>query len=126
LAEVDVEAHSEIGRCRMSSNCRQTVCYKGRIKQSIEFIAAKSLTLRHQLGSSTTISPVCKLDHSKLTHFMNSFQTESRLLIILEYCRGGNLLKPLGREIPFLETFITSLVMISLIFFLIFSKFNFD
>jgi hypothetical protein len=74
MTEVDVEVYSENSRDRISSSQQQNVCHQVRLKQSIEFVAVNSLDLHRQLESSTTINLM-----RKLVHFVNWFQTESRL-----------------------------------------------
>lgn len=106
MGDFNVELYTEIGTGRQSTFYQPTVTYKGRLKQSIEFVAAKSVDNMRSDEIFHAVEIMHKLDHENIIHFINWYQTESKLFIILEFCPGGSLLELLDRDVCLPESVI--------------------
>jgi len=102
----NVELYGEIGTGRDSDTFQKTVTYKGRVKESIEFIAAKTMDIQKLDYITHGLEIQHNLDHENIVKFVNWFQTESKLYVIVEYCPGGTLSELLNRDLCLPESVI--------------------
>lgn len=78
--------YEEIGKGRYS------VVYKGRKKQTIDYVAVKSVDKSHKQKVFNEVKILSLLDHPNTMKFYNWYETNNHYWIILEYCSGGDLL----------------------------------
>ena len=102
----NVEFYSEIGNGRESPKYQTTTTFKGRLKGTIEFVAAKTVDKIRIEEITHGLEIQNQLEHENITRFINWFQSDSKLVIILEYCPGGTLLDLLQRDVYLPESVI--------------------
>ena len=90
--------YGEIGRGRKSPAYAQTVCSKGRMDGTIEYVVIKKVDMRRYSEVERDVKIRHKLKHSKIVQFIQWFQTETFLCLLLEYCPEGTLLELLERD----------------------------
>ena len=90
--------YSEIGRGRKNPGYIQTVCSKGRMDGTIEYVVIKKVDMRRYSEVERDIKIRHKLRHNKIVQFIQWFQTETFLCLLLEYCPEGTLLELLERD----------------------------
>lgn len=102
----DVELYKEIGTGREYANFQTTVTYKGRLKNTIDFVAAKAIDKNRIEEQTHGLEIQYQLQHENITKFYKWYQNDSKLFVVLEYCPGGTLLELLERDVYLPETVI--------------------
>ncbi|EAY10691.1 CAMK family protein kinase [Trichomonas vaginalis G3] len=102
----NVEFYKEIGNGREYAQYQTTVTYKGRINNTIEFVAAKVVDKNRIEEQTHGLEIQHQLQHENITKFYNWSQNDSKLFVFLEYCPGGTLLELLERDVYLPETVI--------------------
>ena len=104
---LDVELYGKLGTGRTHPHpCTPTTTYKGRIKNSIDFIAAKSIDLNRKEEVYNYFNSISILHHPNIVKFFGWYQTDHHFWFILEYCPGGTLLELLEQDIRLPESII--------------------
>jgi serine/threonine-protein kinase ULK4 len=106
MAEFNVVLYTEIGFGRRSPSHQQTVVHKGRLHNSVEFVAAKAIDNQRQEETFRAVEILHKFDHDNIVRFVNWYQTSTKIFVITEYCPGGTLLELLERDVCLPETVI--------------------
>jgi serine/threonine-protein kinase ULK4 len=106
MTEFNVVLYTEIGLGRRSPSHQQTVVHKGRLHNSVEFVAAKAIDNQRQDETFRAVEILHKLDHDNIVRFVNWYQTSTKIFLITEYCPGGTLLELLERDVCLPETVI--------------------
>ena len=106
--QLDIEVYGKIGTGRPSLNgeYQPTVTYKGRLKQSIEFVAAKSVDIRRKEEAYNLFNFMKFNSHPHIVQFYGWYQTDHHFWFIIEYCPGGTLLELLEQDIRLPEPII--------------------
>ena len=104
--EFNVQLYDAIGSGRESPNYSQTIVSKGRIKESIDFVASKSVDILRQDEVYHSVQIMGKFNHDNIVKFINWYVTNTKLYVILEYCPGGTLLDLLERDVCLPESVI--------------------
>ena len=102
----NVEFYSEIGSGRENPKYQTTTTFKGRLKDTIEFVAAKTVDKIRIQEITHGLEIQNQLEHENITGFINWFQSDSKLVIIFEYAPGGTLLELLERDVYLPESVI--------------------
>ena len=88
----DIKIYSEIGRGAFS------VVYKGRLKQSITFVALKSVERAAEPKVQREVRAMYGLAHANVLRFHAWYRTANHLWTVSEYCAGGDLRKLLSQD----------------------------
>ena len=106
--ELDIQFYGKIGTGRSSPNgeYQPTIAYKGRLKQTIEFVAAKSVDIRRKEEAYNLFNFIKTNSHPHIVKFYDWYQTDHHFYFILEYCPGGTLLELLEQDIRLPEPII--------------------
>lgn len=84
--------YEEIGRGHGS------IVYKGREKQTIKYVAIKSVDKSLKARVLNEVSVMYTLDHPNILKFLNWYETTNHIWLIVEYCTGGDLLRLLRQD----------------------------
>lgn len=104
--EFNVQIYNESVKGRESPNYSQTIVSKGRIKESIDFVATKSVDIMRKDEYYRAVKIMSKFKHDNIVQFFNWFVSNTRLFLILEYCPGGTLLDLLERDVCLPESIV--------------------
>lgn len=106
--QLDIQFYGKIGTGRPSPNgeYQPTITYKGRFKQTIEFVAAKSVDIRRKEEAYNLFNFIKSNSHPHIVKFYDWYQTDHHLYFILEYCPGGTLLELLEQDVRLPEPII--------------------
>ena len=90
------DRYDEIGQGRHS------VVYKGRKKQTIKYVAIKSVEKDQREKITREVRILSRIKHPNCLHFFNWYETRNHIWLVLEYCTGGDLLRVLkdDRHLP--------------------------
>ena len=88
----DIKIYSEIGRGAFS------VVYKGRLKQSITFVALKSVERAAEPKVQREVRAMYGLAHANVLRFHAWYRTANHLWVVSEYCAGGDLRRLLSQD----------------------------
>mmetsp|Transcript_28073 Transcript_28073/g.97140 ORF Transcript_28073/g.97140 Transcript_28073/m.97140 type:complete len:1517 (-) Transcript_28073:39-4589(-) len=88
----DYHIYDEIGRGKHS------VVYKGRKKQTIEYVAVKSVDKALMAKVQNEVYMLHEFSHDNTLKFYNWYATARHVWLILEYCTGGDLLALLNQD----------------------------
>ncbi|OHT16915.1 CAMK family protein kinase [Tritrichomonas foetus] len=102
----EVEIYNEIGSGRNGLTYQPTTVYKGRLRNSIEFVAVKCIDIQRLAEVTSSFNLAKKLNHDNIVKVMGLVQDSSRLQLIVEYCPGGTLLDLLERDVSLPESVI--------------------
>jgi serine/threonine-protein kinase ULK4 len=92
------ETYSQIGKGQESEKYQCTLVHKGRIKNTIEFIAIKTIDCARD-GEVANYEKIARLvDHNNIVRFRLCGKTSHHYQLWLEYCPGGTLLELLERD----------------------------
>ncbi|KAH0792693.1 CAMK family protein kinase [Histomonas meleagridis] len=97
-SSLNIELYGQIGIGRKDQPYQPTVTYKGRIKQTIEFVAAKSIDIKRKDEVFNYAEIVKPLEHPNVVKFHHWYQTGHHFWIIQELCPGGTLLELLDQD----------------------------
>lgn len=86
------QIYDEIGRGKYS------VVYKGRLKNSIEYVAVKSVDKVHKAKVVNEVNILYGLDHPNVLKFYDWYETNNHYWLTLEFCTGGDLLNLLLKD----------------------------
>lgn len=100
------ELYGQIGSGRPSQSYKETKTYKGRIKQTIEFVAAKSIDIQRKDEVYNYVDIIGSLKHPFIIKFYSWYQTKHHFWLIFEYCPGGTLLELLEQDVRLPEPII--------------------
>lgn len=95
---LNVELYGLIGSGRPSQSYQPTVVYKGRMKKTIEFVAAKSIDNQRKDEVYNYAEVIESITHPNIVKFYHWYQTDHHFWTILEYCPGGTLLELLEQD----------------------------
>ena len=72
---------------------RGTVVYKGRRRQTIQYVAIKKVEKAPQLQQKVLkqVENICRLNHPNCLRFDTWYETRNHIWLILEYCTGSSL-----------------------------------
>ena len=103
---LNAELYGQIGMGRSNKNYQATVTYKGRLKKTIEFVAAKSVDIQRKDEVYNFADILTQLNHPFIVKFHHWYQTQHHFWLILEYCPGGTLLELLEQDVRLPEPII--------------------
>ncbi|OHT06441.1 AGC family protein kinase [Tritrichomonas foetus] len=103
---LNAELYGQIGTGRASKNYQATVTYKGRLKNTIEFVAAKSIDIQRKDEVYNCADIILQLNHPFIVKFHHWYQTQHHFWLIIEYCPGGTLLELLEQDVRLPEPII--------------------
>lgn len=105
---IDVETYGKIGMGRPSpgGEYQPTIVYKCRIKNSINFIAAKSIDIKRQDDAYNLFNFLKNKNHPHIIKFYDWYQTGNHFWFNIEYCPGGTLLDLLEQDVRLPESII--------------------
>ncbi|KAK8837680.1 hypothetical protein M9Y10_036215 [Tritrichomonas musculus] len=103
---LNAELYGQIGTGRSSSIYQATVTYKGRLKKTIQFVAAKSVDIQRKDEVYNFVDITASLNHPFIVKFFHWYQTNHHFWLIVEYCPGGTLLDLLDQDIRLPEPII--------------------
>lgn len=106
MEECNVQIYSEIGKGRPSAYFQPTIVYKARLKNSLEFAAAKCCDIARMEEIKNAVGIIHNIKHQNIVEFYSWFQAENKLYEILEYCPGGSLTDLLERDVRLPENII--------------------
>ncbi|KAH0791143.1 CAMK family protein kinase [Histomonas meleagridis] len=98
MGDFNVELYNEIGTGRQSPFYAPTIVYKGRIKNTIDYVAAKCVDIKRAEEIFNTVQMIHNLSHYNIVQFINWYQTTNKIYVIFEYCPGGTLQELLDRD----------------------------
>jgi len=84
--------YSEVGR---GEHCK---VYKGRERQTVKYVAIKSVVKQQQEKVLHEVRMMFTLNHPNILRFVNWYVTKQHLWLILEYCTGGSLKSLLSKD----------------------------
>ena len=106
MSDCNIQIYGEIGSGRPSPLFEPTVVYKARIKDSIEFVVAKSVDISRQDEITNAVKIMRMMHHQNIVEFNSWFQADNRIYVVLEYCPGGCLADLLERDVRLPESII--------------------
>ncbi|EAY06918.1 CAMK family protein kinase [Trichomonas vaginalis G3] len=106
MSEMQIKIYGEIGKGRPSPNFAQTVVYKARKNNTVEFVAAKTVDAVRLEEISNAVHIQHNLHHENIVQFYNWYQVENSIFLVLEYCPGGSLSDILERDVRLPESVI--------------------
>ena len=89
--DIKAEIYGTIGTGRSNPSYQQTVVRKARLKNTIEFVAAKSVDISRKLEVCNYVDIAHDLKHPNIVKLGHWYQTDHHFLFLLEYCPGGDL-----------------------------------
>ena len=96
--DIQAEIYGTIGTGRSNPSYQQTVVRKARLKNTIEFVAAKSVDISRKMEVCNYVDIAHDLKHPNIVKLGRWYQTDHHFLFLLEYCPGGTLLKLLEQD----------------------------
>src|ERR1700682_4132211 len=72
---------------------QHSTVYKGRVKQSIQYVAIKSIDKTYKSMILNEVAVLYNLQHPNIIQFVNWYETSKHIWLILEYCCGITLYK---------------------------------
>lgn len=97
---LDIQPYGKIGMGRPSptKSYNPTITYKARIKNSIEFVAAKTMDILRSKEAYNNYAFISSCPHPHIVKFYGWYQTNHHYWFVLEYCPGGTLLDLLEQD----------------------------
>jgi serine/threonine-protein kinase ULK4 len=92
------ELYTQIGTGQTTANYQATTVHKGRIKNTIEFIAVKAVDVARSSEVENYRAIASLLDHPNIVKLHGFYQTSHHFHLLLEYCPGGTLLEVLEND----------------------------
>ena len=106
MAQLNVELYVPIGEGRETSSYQKTIVYKGRVKDTIEFVAVKVYDAARMDEVVQAGQFHMHAKHRNIVEFMEWYQSTSKIYVVVEYCPGGTLQELLDRDVSLPETVI--------------------
>lgn len=106
MSDMQIKIYGEIGKGRPSPNFAQTIVYKARKNNTVEFVAAKSVDAVRIDEISNAVHIMHNMHHENIVQFVNWYQVENSIFLVLEYCPGGSLSDILERDVRLPESVI--------------------
>ena len=103
MAQLNVELYVPIGEGRETSSYQKTIVYKGRVKETIEFVAVKVYDAARMDDVVKAGQFHMHAKHRNIIEFMEWYQSTSKIYVVVEYCPGGTLQELLDRDVSLPE-----------------------
>lgn len=77
---------------------KNSTCYLGRKKKSIQYFCIKSVNKSQKAAVSNEVKNMHALDHPNIVKFFSWYETTNHIWLILEHCSGGDLRTLLNQD----------------------------
>lgn len=106
--QIEVQTYTKIGTGRPSptGEYQPTITYKGRLKNSINYIAIKSIDIKRQDDAYNLYNFLKDQNHPHILKIYHWYKTANHFWYYIEYCPGGTLLDLLEQDVRLPESII--------------------